>query len=81
MIVGVSYHAGDCKCCAISQMIVGVSYHAGDCECWECLSDEQVRCKCWAKTYMMVCLTSMKKGWFCINSCDEKNHEIAPGVI
>ena len=25
--------------------------------------------------------TSMKKGWLCRNSCDEKNHEIAPGMI
>ena len=32
MIVGVSYHAGDCKCRAFSQMVVGVSYHAGGCE-------------------------------------------------
>ena len=33
MVVGVSYHAGDCKCCAFPQMVVGVSYHAGGCEC------------------------------------------------
>ena len=25
--------------------------------------------------------TSMKKGWLCINSCDKKNHEIAPMMI
>ena len=33
MVVGVSYHAGDCKCCAFSQMIVVVYYHASGCEC------------------------------------------------
>ena len=38
MVVGVSYHAGDYKCLAISQMIVGVSYHAGECECWALLT-------------------------------------------
>ena len=30
MILGVSYHAGGCECCAFSQMVVRVSYHAGD---------------------------------------------------
>ena len=25
--------------------------------------------------------TSMKKGWLCRASCDEKNHEITPGMI
>ena len=33
MIVGVSYHAGDCKCSSFPQMVVGVSYHASGCEC------------------------------------------------
>ena len=38
MIVGVSYHAGECECYAFSQMIVGVSYHVGECKCWEFLT-------------------------------------------
>ena len=34
------------------------------------------------KTYMEVRpTTSMKKGWLCRTSCDEKNHEIAPVVL
>ena len=35
------------------------------CECWACLSDEQVRCKCWVKTYMRVGLQpSWKRAGF-----------------
>ena len=30
MVVGVSYHAGECKCYSLSRMVVGVSYHAHD---------------------------------------------------
>ena len=30
MVVGVSYHAGGCKCWSLSQMVVGVCYHADD---------------------------------------------------
>ena len=34
------------------------------------------------KTYMEARpTTSMKKGWLCRTSCDEKNHEIAPVMI
>ena len=29
MVVGLSYHAGVCKCWSLSQMVVGVSYHVG----------------------------------------------------
>ena len=44
-------------------------------ECWACLSDEQVRCKCWAKTYLVARpTTSMKKGWLCRTSYDEIVH-------
>ena len=51
-------------------------------KCCVCLSDKQVRCKCWAKTYMMGRpTTSMKKGWLYRTSCDKKNHEIAPVMI
>ena len=38
MIVGVSYHASECECCAFSQMIVGVSYRAGECKYWAFLT-------------------------------------------
>ena len=59
-----------------------VVYYMIRCECWACLSDEQVRCKCSAKTYLVARpITSMKKGWLCRNSYDEKNHEIEPVLI
>ena len=54
----------------------------------------KVRCKCWMghsdlgldialkKTYMKASpTTNMKKGWFYRNSCDKKNHEIAPMMM
>ena len=45
------------------------------CECWACLSDEQVRCKFWAKTYLVARpTTSMKKGWLCRTSHDKIVH-------
>ena len=41
-----------------------------------------IRCKCWAKTYMLASPTSsMKKGWLCRISCDKKNLEVAPVLI
>ena len=41
-----------------------------------------IRCKCWVKTYMMARpASSMKKGWLCRNSYDEKNQEIAPMMM
>ena len=33
MVVGVSYHAGGCECCAFPKMVAGVSYHAGGYKC------------------------------------------------
>ena len=34
------------------------------------------------KTYMEAMpTTSMKRGWLCRTSCDEKNHEIAPVML
>ena len=51
-------------------------------KCWACLSNDQLRCKCWEKTYMMGRpTTSMKKDWLCRTSYDEKNLEIAPVMI
>ena len=49
-----------------------VVYYMIRCECWECLSDEQVRYKCWAKTYLVARpTTSMKKGSLCRTSHDK----------
>ena len=39
------------------------------------LSNEQVRCKCWAKTYLVARpTTNMKKGWLCRTSHDKIVH-------
>ena len=49
-----------------------VVYYMIRCECWACLSDEQDRCKCWEKTYLVARpTTSMKKGWLCRTSHDK----------
>ena len=52
-----------------------VVYYMIICECWACLSDELVRCKRWANTYLVARpTTSMKKGWLCRTSYDEIIH-------
>ena len=52
-----------------------VVYYMIRCKCWACLSDEQVRYKCWAKTYLVARpTTSMKKGWLCRTYYDEIVH-------
>ena len=54
-----------------------VVYYMIKCECWACLSDKQVRCKCWEKTYLVARPTTrMNEGWLYRTSCDEKNNEI-----
>ena len=62
MAVGVSYHAGGCKCrVSLSDMDTGCVPPMVRCECWVCLSDMvlgcvplMVRCKCLAGLSDMV---------------------------
>ena len=61
--------------CVLGLSDVIVVYYMIGCECWACLSDEQVRYKCWTKTYLVARpTTSMKKGWLYITSYDEIVH-------
>ena len=61
MVVGVSYHDGECKCWSLSWMVLGVSYHADDIS----VVNEDL--------HGGYAYNQHEKGCLCITSYDEKN--------